>query len=241
MTKKGTVLLKSEQDSFVGIVDEMVQDFINSGHLNKENRELIKRTLLSNHRRNNTFSMGGMSRKKSTISEFFPIGSRRQSTFTADPTAFNSENASMGTSRKNSSVQFSESSNMEKNKNQKLSMSEFNLQNKVRMNFNVFLAETNEVIFFLTIKKYNSQFQKNQQQGSHTRENSVKFFVANSNVASENSSTGDTANTQLTYNVQKRRRSTIALLKNTIAQTKLNKVPFCQHKTNKVAKANKKF
>lgn len=73
----------------------------------------------------------GLSRKKSTISEFFPLGSRRQSTFTADNiNTFNSENPSECTSRKNSSAQCSDL-NINKSKSKKLSMSEFNLENKV--------------------------------------------------------------------------------------------------------------
>lgn len=223
---EGTVLLKCEQDNFAGIVDDMIHDFIDSGHMNKENRELIKRTLLNNHKRNNTFNMSGLTRKKSTISEFFPIGSRRQSTFTAEPGMFNSENASTSTSRKNSSIQFGEF-NIDKSKKQ--SISDFNLQNKVTFDL---LFESKFVVNFsyccccCYLFKYQNQYQKNQQpsqqqqQLPHTRENSVKFFVA-SNVGSENSSTNEN-NTN--YNPHKRRRSTIALLKNTIAQKTLNKV-----------------
>lgn len=174
---KGTVLLNCEQESFPNIVDKIVHDFVDSGHLNKENREMMKRTLMSDHRTSNTtFSVSGLTRKKSTMSEFFPppIGSRRQSTFTGDvPTHYsstnnNSETMSVSTSRKNSYAQFetttmtnlnnnnnnsNNNSNSSNNaaqhspssssinkppKDKKLSMSEFNLQNKVNYLKNLF-------------------------------------------------------------------------------------------------------
>lgn len=101
----GTVLLNSDHESFIDVVDEMVRDFIDSGHMMKENREQVKRTLLTQHKHNQTFNGGALSRKKSTISDFFPYG-RRQSTFTSiDP---NSGQGSSNASRKNSSVQFSD-------------------------------------------------------------------------------------------------------------------------------------
>lgn len=50
----------------------MIHDFVDSGHMNKENRELVKRTILSQHRHNNSLGNSGM-RKKSTISDFFLI------------------------------------------------------------------------------------------------------------------------------------------------------------------------
>lgn len=155
MNKTGTVLLNCEQDSFSNIVDKIVHDFVDSGHLNKENRDIMKRTLMSEHRAasgHHLFSVSGLTRKKSTMSEFFPppIGSRRQSTFTGDvPTHYssnnnnyiNSEQASISTgvggvsSRKNSCAQFSGNgaggSTGSESKSKKLSMSEFNLQNKV--------------------------------------------------------------------------------------------------------------
>lgn len=153
------MLLNCEQETFPNIVDKIVHDFVDSGHMNKENREMMRRTLMSDHRTCNSFGVSGLTRKKSTMSEFFPppIGSRRQSTFTGDvPTHYsstnnNSENVSVNTSRKNSYAQFetggngpgtagggaannppsSSSSTSKTNKDKKLSMSEFNLQNKV--------------------------------------------------------------------------------------------------------------
>lgn len=138
---KGTVLLNCDQESWPNIVDKIVHDFVDSGHMNKENRDLMKRTLMSEHRTTNSFSVTGLTRKKSTMSEFFPppIGSRRQSTFTGDvPTHYsstnNSDNASVTTSRKNSYAQFSGDESKKSgssSREKKLSMSEFNLQNKV--------------------------------------------------------------------------------------------------------------
>ena len=76
----------------------MIQDFCDSGHMNKENREHVKRTLLSHHRHNQAFT-GGLTRKKSTISEFFPqqhtsCSSRRQSTFINTNNASNNSTSS---------------------------------------------------------------------------------------------------------------------------------------------------
>ena len=143
----GTVLLNCDQETFPNIVDKIVHDFVDSGHLNKENRDIMKRTLMSEHRTANSFSVSGLTRKKSTMSEFFPppIGSRRQSTFTGDvPTHYsstnNSDNASTSTSRKNSYAQFGGSGGVDSksSKDKKLSMSEFNLQNKVLLAIHYF-------------------------------------------------------------------------------------------------------
>ena len=113
----------------------MVQDFIDSGHMNKENKDQIKKTLLCQHRHNQAAS-GGMSRKKSTISDFFPIGnSRRQSAFNSD-LIFHSENTSSSASRKNSSIQYSDMA-IHKSKNEKC-MSEANLENGV--GFKIFMT-----------------------------------------------------------------------------------------------------
>lgn len=169
--------MNCEQETFPNIVDKIVHDFVDSGHMNKENREMMRRTLMSDHRACNSFGVSGLTRKKSTMSEFFPppIGSRRQSTFTGDvPTHYsstnnNSENVSVNTSRKNSYAQFesgngagggngsgtgvaaannppsSSSSTSKTAKDKKLSMSEFNLQNKVSFLF-VLIAITIKMI-----------------------------------------------------------------------------------------------
>jgi len=75
----GTVLLNAEGPSFQDVMDEMIQDFINSGHMNKENRERLKALLLSEHA--HELSNSALIRKKSSMSLAFN-GSRRQSTFT---------------------------------------------------------------------------------------------------------------------------------------------------------------
>lgn len=68
--------------------------------------------------------------------------------------------------------------------------------------------------------QYNSQFSK----ASTTRENSVKFAAGG--PTSENNSIEANLNNG---NLYKRRRSTMALLKNTITQSKLNKVNKKRH------------
>lgn len=130
----------------------MIQDFIDSGHMNKENREMLKKTLLSRHRTSNnnnnnssssTANNPGSMRKKSTLSEFFPYGSRRQSTFTSagdhqsqnSQKNMSSENASvMDVSRKSSGIQLNDLAVAfgVGNKNKKMmSRSDANLLNKV--------------------------------------------------------------------------------------------------------------
>ena len=131
----GTVLLNNDHESFIDVIDEMVRDFIDSGHMLKENREQIKRTLLTQHRHNQAFNSGALNRKKSTISDFFSYG-RRQSTFTSiDP---NSGQASVNTSRKNSSVQCSD---YNLNKRNDKWTSEINLENEVIIGFNFFCMD----------------------------------------------------------------------------------------------------
>ncbi|CAF0718290.1 unnamed protein product [Brachionus calyciflorus] len=219
----GTVLLKCDQESLIDIVEEMVQNFIDSGHMNKENRDLVKRVLLSNHRHNSVYNTnsitGGLTRKKSTISEFlqYPLSSRRQSTFTADNiNNFNSENTSVNNSRKNSSIQYSDLYiNKHRNSttttsspgNKKLSISEYNLENEC--------------------KTTSGLYQKN----ISNRENSVKFFTpsnpsSTTGVGSNgaiNSMENNLNNMSSNYSNKNRRRSTIALLKSTLTQSKLNK------------------
>ena len=72
----GTVLLNSDHDSFTGIVDEMIQDFIDSGHMNKENKYLVKRTLLSNHKHDSSNTGGFMRQEIDHIGLFSPAGRR---------------------------------------------------------------------------------------------------------------------------------------------------------------------
>lgn len=208
----GTVLLKCDRESFFAIVDDLVEDFIDSGHLNKENRDQVKKVLLSNHSHNSIFSStAALTRKKSTISEFlpYPIGSRRQSTFTNE-----NHIHSESTSRKNSSIQFSDfyinkyrnsTTASGSSTNKKLSISEDNLEKEFQA----------------------SLIQKNVSQ----RGSSVKFSMP-SNPSSEMGSNADYGINNLENNIninsinahKNRRRSTMALIKNSLGQSKLNKV-----------------
>lgn len=210
----GTVLLKCDRESIFGIVDDLVEDFVGSGHLNKDNRDQVKKVLLSNHRHNSIFlSNAAISRKKSTISEFlpYPIGSRRQSTFTNE-----NHIHSESTSRKNSSTQFSDLYiNKHRNSNtvsssptnKKLSISEDNLEKEFQA----------------------SLIQKN----ISNRGSSVKFFMP-SNPSSGMGSNADCGINSMENNMnlnsiimnKNRRRSTLALIKNSLGQSKLNKVSF---------------
>lgn len=116
----GTVILNSTDDSLEEVIDEMVQDFIDSGHMYKENREKIKNTMLTSH--SHYVSNSAMTRKKSSISLAF-TGNRRQSTF-------NDLLSSGSSSRKNSSS-INELSNRVKSENKLLSISDINLENGV--------------------------------------------------------------------------------------------------------------
>ena len=215
----GTVILNSDHESIVDVIDEMIQDFVDSGHMNKENKDQVKKTILSHHRHNQAFS-GALSRKKSTMSEFFP-GSRRQSTFNSEH-ACNSEYTSTSTSRKNSSVQYSDL-NLNKNKGEnKLSQSEFDLDAKVNIKNNKLLVLKPSKNFFF--KRKNSTQSYNQNHRS-----SVKFFVNRASLSAQNTAPSDEHHASIDNNLNvntnhKRRRSTIALIKNTLTKTNLNKV-----------------
>ncbi len=186
---KGTVLLNCDHESIIDVIDEMVRDFVDSGHMNKENREQVKRTLLTQHRHNQSFNGGALTRKKSTISDFFPYG-RRQSTFTTnDP---NSGQTSQNASRKNSSVQCSEY-NLSGKRQDKWS-SEANLENDKNSSCAAGIGSSSRI------------------------DSSVKFNQ-------EGNRNGDNCSSSIEI-PNKRRRSTIALLKNTLTQSKLNKVIF---------------
>jgi hypothetical protein len=230
----GTVLLKCDHSSLSGIFEEMIRDFVDSGHMNKENKEQLKKTLLSRHRlartTNNYGSGGGgggsVIRKKSTISEFFPYGSRRQSTFTSGE--HGSDNFfSAEASRKSSAVQLSDL-NLNKSKNKKLSMSDANLLNKQPVSASQSGGEV------ATVTTCNQSSAANTPQG----EASVKFdnqtlqtvpcsSVTNSGsieqqIVTAASNVVNSASTS--FQQSKRRRSTIALIKSTLTQSKLNRV-----------------
>ena len=118
----GTVILNSNDDSLDNVIDEMIQDFIDSGHMYKENREKFKQTMLTQH--SHYMSTSAMTRKKSSISLAF-TGNRRQSTF-------NDLLSSGNSSRKNSSS-INELSNRVKSENKLLSISDINLENGVSL------------------------------------------------------------------------------------------------------------
>lgn len=68
--QSGTVILNSQQNTFEDIIDEIAQDFINRGRLNRDYKEKLKSILLSQHR--DHLSLGGaMAGKKAPISELF--------------------------------------------------------------------------------------------------------------------------------------------------------------------------
>ena len=70
--------MDSDETSYEAVIDEMVEDFINSGHMYKESKEKVKQTLLlGQHTR--VIRPHSMSRKKSSISLAF--STRRQSTY----------------------------------------------------------------------------------------------------------------------------------------------------------------
>lgn len=121
----GTVLLSSDHESLDFLMDEIIQDFIDSGHMNKENKEQIKRVLLSPHRHNHSMSASGS--KKSTMSDLFNAnqsGNNSRRTSANEP-----ENSTTGNiSRKNSFINLSDH---KFRKSVKLSNSEIELDNKV--------------------------------------------------------------------------------------------------------------
>lgn len=169
MFEKGTVLLNSDHESLVDVIDEMIQDFCDSGHMNKENREQVKRTLLSHHRHNQSSlitggSGAGLQRKKSTISDLFNPSSRRPSTFIHQPQSSNNEQATnllhtddSGFGNHHSRKQFSEfnlSSKMESLKisksasttSQNLSVSDANLVQQQNQNYRNMSVKRNSSI-----------------------------------------------------------------------------------------------
>lgn len=68
--QSGTVILNSQKNSFEDIIDEICQDFINRGRLNRDYKEKLKAILLSQHRDHLTLA-GVMAGKKAPISELF--------------------------------------------------------------------------------------------------------------------------------------------------------------------------
>jgi hypothetical protein len=113
----GTVILNSDSDSIIDVIDEMIRDFVDSGHMTKENKENVKKTLLCNHNHYQATNTEPLIRKKSTISDFFPYNSRRQSILTANEQYLTADNfSSTCTSRKNSTAFLNE---LNKGKNEK--------------------------------------------------------------------------------------------------------------------------
>jgi len=128
---KGTVILNSDSDSIIDVIDEMIRDFVDSGHMTKENRENVKKTLLCNHNHYQASAAEPTIRKKSTISDFFPYNSRRQSILTANEQYLTADNfSSTCTSRKNSTAILNE---INKSKTEKtFSQAELDEESSVR-------------------------------------------------------------------------------------------------------------
>ncbi len=267
---KGTVLLNSDHESLVDVIDEMIQDFCDSGHMNKENREQVKRTLLSHHRHNQSSlitggSGSGLQRKKSTISDLFNPSSRRPSTFIHQPphqsnneqtTSFSqTDNPMMG--NHHSRKQFSEfnlSSKMENLKfpksstsSQNLSVSDANLvQQSQPSHRNMSISEKRKNSIKINppsgssshfTTRHNSAIAGNNNEfNSHLNPNSItnnpnKKANSNASIIDEDNSgnlnVGANSGTGGENYYTKRRRSTIALIKNTLNKTStINKVKF---------------
>ena len=118
------MLIDSTHETFEEVINEMVQDFIDSGHMYKENKEKVKRALNSQHRH----VAASLTRKKSAISFQFS-SSRRQSTF--NDLLYGSDNASSHFSRKNSStIQINDINKAVKSDNKLFSISDVNLVDK---------------------------------------------------------------------------------------------------------------
>ena len=114
----GTVLLNSDFETSDLLMDEIIQDFIDSGHMNKENKEQIKSILLSPHRHTHTISNSAS--RKSNMSDML------NSTSTSRRTSSNDQD--LNESRKNSLI--SQEARV-RNKSFKLNMNEIDLESKV--------------------------------------------------------------------------------------------------------------
>lgn len=68
--KKGTIILNSRQETFEGVTDEIIQDFISRGHMNRDYKANLKAIILSQHRDHLTIA-GALTGKKAPISELF--------------------------------------------------------------------------------------------------------------------------------------------------------------------------
>lgn len=183
--------MDSDETSYAGVIDEMCQDFINSGHMYKETKEKLKQTLLSQHTR--VIRPSGLSRKKSSISLAF-TSNRRQSTF----------NDLLASSRKNSSaVQINEmTSSRVISENKLMSISDADLENGVSS----LLPNTSSGIVFLNICLFLFKMNHSGKISSDGNSNSVKFFTPD-----------DSNQNSLANNRYKRRRSTIALIKDSMS------------------------
>jgi len=113
----GTVLLNSDFESSDLLMDEIIQDFIDSGHMNKENKEQIKNILLSPHRHTHTISNSAS--RKSMISDMLNSASTSRRT---------SNEQEIIESRKNSLIS---ESRIKNNKSFKSNMNEIDIESKV--------------------------------------------------------------------------------------------------------------
>jgi hypothetical protein len=121
-------LLNADFLSKEQLMDEIIQDFADSGHMNKENKEQIKRVLLSPHRHCHTISSSGS--KRSNLSDMF---SQSQSSSNSRRTSANDQDHEH-LSRKNSFIHFTHEHRF-RNKSVKLSSSEIDLENRVGFKF----------------------------------------------------------------------------------------------------------
>ncbi|CAF0838647.1 unnamed protein product, partial [Brachionus calyciflorus] len=68
--RSGTVILNPQRNTFEEITDEIIQDFINRGQMNRDHKLKLKSLILSQHRDHLTIA-GAMTGKKAPISELF--------------------------------------------------------------------------------------------------------------------------------------------------------------------------
>ena len=117
-------MLNADFSSLEQLMDEIIQDFTDSGHMNKENKEQIKRILLSPHRHCHSITSSGS--KRSNLSDLF--NKSQSSSNSRRSSANDQDNGNL--SRKSSFIHFTHEHRL-KNKSFKLSTSEIDLENRV--------------------------------------------------------------------------------------------------------------
>jgi hypothetical protein len=66
----GTIILNSGQTSFENMIEEVLKDFIDRGHINRDYKDKLKAIILCQHREHITIA-GTLSAKKAPISELY--------------------------------------------------------------------------------------------------------------------------------------------------------------------------